>query len=74
MISYIFLFRRTLWVQKCVAVWIACALLTGCWDSREIDNLSIIQGVAIDTDEQEMLELTYQHLIAQKSRKICIAT
>ncbi|KJD45910.1 Ger(x)C family spore germination protein [Paenibacillus terrae] len=69
MISYIFLFRRTLSVQKCVAVWIACALLTGCWDSREIDDLSIIQGVAIDTDEQEMLELTYQHLIAQKSRK-----
>ncbi|MDY8095676.1 Ger(x)C family spore germination protein [Paenibacillus polymyxa] len=70
MLSYIFLFRRTLWAQKCFAAWIACAaLLTGCWDSREIDNLSIIQGVAIDTDQQDMLELTYQHLIAQKSRK-----
>ncbi|WP_025674312.1 Ger(x)C family spore germination protein [Paenibacillus polymyxa] len=69
MISYGLLFRRTLWVQKCFAAWIVCTLLTGCWDSREIDNLSIIQGVAIDTDQQDMLELTYQHLIAQKSRK-----
>ncbi|MCP3810296.1 Ger(x)C family spore germination protein [Paenibacillus sp. Lou8.1] len=66
--SYIFLFRRTLWVQKCITVWIACALLIGCWDSKEIDKLSIIQGVAIDMD-QDMLELTYQHLIAQKSKK-----
>ncbi|AZH27612.1 Ger(x)C family spore germination protein [Paenibacillus sp. M-152] len=69
MISYGLLFRRTLWVQKCFAAWIVCTLLTGCWDSREIDNLSIIQGVAIDMDQQDMLELTYQHLIAQKSRK-----
>ncbi len=69
MISYLFLLRRTLWLQKCCAAWIACSLLAGCWDSKEIDTLSIIQGVAIDTDQQDMLELTYQHLIAQKSRR-----
>ncbi|WP_025722093.1 Ger(x)C family spore germination protein [Paenibacillus polymyxa] len=69
MSSFIFLLRRTLRIQKCFAAWIACALLAGCWDSKEIDTLSIIQGVAIDTDQQDMLELTYQHLIAQKSRK-----
>ncbi|QDY85114.1 Ger(x)C family spore germination protein [Paenibacillus polymyxa] len=69
MISSPFLLRRTLWVQKCFAAWIACVLLTGCWDSKEIDTLSIIQGVAIDTDQQDKLELTYQHLIAQKSRR-----
>lgn len=43
-------------------------MLAGCWDSREIEDLSIILGVAIDMD-QDMLELTYQHLIAQKKQE-----
>ncbi|MBT2291703.1 Ger(x)C family spore germination protein [Paenibacillus albidus] len=67
--SFIFRFRRILRTRKCVAAWIVCALLTGCWDSRDINNLSIIQGVAIDTNQQGELKLTYQHLIAQKSKR-----
>jgi spore germination protein len=46
----------------------ACVLLTGCWDSREIEDLSIILGVAIDMD-QDRLKLTYQHLISQRKEK-----
>ncbi|MCE3200011.1 Ger(x)C family spore germination protein [Paenibacillus sonchi] len=68
MIVFSFRSHRIVPVRKCIAVCIACAFLTGCWDSKEIDKLSIIQGVAIDTN-QDMLELTYQHLIAQKSQK-----
>ncbi|KWX73102.1 Ger(x)C family spore germination protein [Paenibacillus jilunlii] len=68
MIAFTFRSRRIVSVRKCIAACVACAFLTGCWDSKEIDKLSIIQGVAIDTN-QDMLELTYQHLIAQKSKK-----
>ncbi|MFD1177917.1 Ger(x)C family spore germination protein [Paenibacillus puldeungensis] len=55
-------------LQKCTAVWLACALLTGCWDSQEIDELSIILGVAIDKDNN-MISLTYQHLVARESKR-----
>ncbi|MFB5675855.1 Ger(x)C family spore germination protein [Paenibacillus terreus] len=68
MTSSIFKSRPNLVLQKCIAAWMACVLLTGCWDSREIEDLSIILGVAIDLD-QDSLKLTYQHLIAQKQRK-----
>jgi spore germination protein len=69
MISFILQSRRIPRIRKCVAAWIICALLTGCWDSRDINNLSIIQGVAIDTNQQGELKVTYQHLIPQKSKR-----
>lgn len=59
-------YRRIMVLQKYLVIWLACTLLTGCWDSREIDELSIILGVAIDK-EQDMISLTYQHLIARES-------
>lgn len=68
MAAFIFRSRRIRLLQKCIAGWMACAVLAGCWDSREIEDLSIILGVAIDMD-QDMLELTYQHLIAQKKQE-----
>jgi spore germination protein len=69
MIASILQSRRIQRTTKYVAAWLTFVLLTGCWDSRDIDNLSIIQGVAIDANQQGELELTYQHLIAQKSKK-----
>ncbi|GIP13695.1 spore germination protein YndF [Paenibacillus macerans] len=68
MTAFSFRSRRSRLLQKCIAGWMACAVLAGCWDSREIEDLSIILGVAIDMD-QDMLELTYQHLIAQKNQE-----
>ncbi|WP_010271612.1 Ger(x)C family spore germination protein [Paenibacillus senegalensis] len=55
-------------LRKCAVVWIVCALLSGCWDSREIEELSVVLGVAIDVD-QDILQLTYQHLIAQRNNE-----
>jgi len=35
-------------------------MFTGCWDYREIDNLSIVAGVAVDKNEQGQYVLTVE--------------
>ncbi|MDE1428389.1 Ger(x)C family spore germination protein [Bacillus licheniformis] len=42
-------------------------LLTGCWDSRQIEKLSIAIGLALDKGEDDKnVKLTYQFLVPKK--------
>jgi spore germination protein KC len=50
-------------------VWAVLALsLTGCWNYREIDDMAIVAGVAIDKNEDGKLELTVEIVDAKGSR------
>ena len=37
-------------------------LLTGCWDKREINELSFVQGIGMDIDKDKMCNITVQVL------------
>lgn len=39
----------------------------GCWDSRNIEDLSLVIGVGLDKPEEENVEVTQQILIPQKA-------
>ncbi|QSS98889.1 Ger(x)C family spore germination protein [Pontibacillus sp. ALD_SL1] len=56
--------------MKACYVWLVAAfILTGCWDHREIEELGIITGVAIDkpedSDQSNMLTVTNQYVLPQ---------
>ncbi|XBO85886.1 hypothetical protein AAGG52_20145 [Bacillus licheniformis] len=45
-------------------------LLTGCWDSRQIEQLSIAIGLGVDKGEDDKnVKLTYQFLVPKRSDK-----
>ena len=44
-----------------------CAMFTGCWDKRELNELAIVLGVAIDKSEEGKISLIAQ--IARNSNK-----
>ncbi|WP_110955515.1 Ger(x)C family spore germination protein [Anaerosinus massiliensis] len=41
---------------------ILCLLLSGCWNRRELGNLSIVQGIGIDKTEDDQINITVQIL------------
>ncbi|MBP3039689.1 Ger(x)C family spore germination protein [Bacillaceae bacterium Marseille-Q3522] len=41
----------------------SCLLLTGCWDRKEVNDIGLVLGVAIDKSEDNQIELTLQILI-----------
>lgn len=42
---------------------VACCMLTGCWNYREIDSLSIVAGVAIERDSESGDYILYIEII-----------
>ncbi len=42
-----------------------CVLLTGCWDNKELNQLAIIVGAAIDKEKNNKIKLTVQVFIPQ---------
>ncbi|MBY8911341.1 Ger(x)C family spore germination protein [Bacillus sp. YC2] len=54
--------------MKTYIVIILCTLLlTGCWDSRNIEDLSLVIGVGLDKPEEENVQVTQQILIPTKA-------
>lgn len=48
-------------IVRLTALLIACLLLTGCWDSKELDTLFIVTGIGLDTAANEdKFEMTVQ--------------
>jgi spore germination protein KC len=44
---------------------LSLTLMTGCWDRRELNNLSVVLGTAIDKKKGKNLEVTVQVLVPQ---------
>ncbi|MFF2447937.1 Ger(x)C family spore germination protein [Neobacillus sp. NPDC058068] len=42
-----------------------CLLLTGCWDNKELNQLAIIVGAAIDKEKNNKIKLTVQVFLPQ---------
>jgi spore germination protein KC len=42
-----------------------CVLLTGCWDNKELNQLAIIVGAAIDKEKNNKIKLTVQVFLPQ---------
>lgn len=58
-------------MQKRILAWIILisllpAVLTGCWDRKELDTMAIIQAVGIDRTEDGQISLTLQLLLPGK--------
>ncbi|WP_421726920.1 Ger(x)C family spore germination protein [Bacillus velezensis] len=54
--------------MKTYIVIILCTLLlAGCWDSRNLEDLSLVIGVGLDKPEEENVEVTQQILVPQKA-------
>ncbi len=52
---------------RILSMFICTLLLSGCWDSRNIEELSLIIGVGLDKPDDKNLELTQQILVPKKS-------
>ncbi|MEW9110592.1 MAG: Ger(x)C family spore germination protein [Cytobacillus gottheilii] len=50
-------------VVHLIGLFVAISLLSGCWDSEEIEDLSLLVGVGIDLGEDDQLSLTHQILL-----------
>ncbi|HUC92186.1 MAG TPA: Ger(x)C family spore germination protein [Paenibacillus sp.] len=38
----------TVFLRRCALLFLVCALTSGCWDRRELNDISIVTGIAID--------------------------
>lgn len=52
---------------RILCMFICTLLLSGCWDSENIEELSLVIGVGLDKPDDENLELTQQILVPKKS-------
>ena len=50
-----------------LVVLLLCPLLTGCWDRKEINDLALVTGVAIDQASDNSIEVSVQIFIPQGS-------
>lgn len=48
---------------RILCMFICTLLLSGCWDSENIEELSLVIGVGLDKPDDENLELTQQILV-----------
>ncbi len=53
-------------MKKYIVIILCTLLLAGCWDSRNIEDLSLVIGVGPDKPEEENVEVTQQILVPQK--------
>nr|WGE05116.1 spore germination receptor protein GerAC [Bacillus subtilis] len=51
---------------RILCMFICTLLLSGCWDSEDIEELSLVIGVGLDKPDDENLELTQQILVPKK--------
>ncbi|MCB4340573.1 spore germination receptor protein GerAC [Bacillus subtilis] len=51
---------------RILCMFICTLLLSGCWDSENIEELSLVIGVGLDKPDNENLELTQQILVPKK--------
>ncbi|MEC1889589.1 spore germination receptor protein GerAC [Bacillus subtilis] len=51
---------------RILCMFICTLLLSGCWDSENIEELSLVIGVGLDKPDDENLELTQQILVPKK--------
>lgn len=42
-------------------------ILSGCWDTRELEKLLLVRGVGIDENDDKQIQLMYQILLPQSS-------
>jgi len=55
-------------IFKIIALLMVVFLLSGCWNSRELDNISILMGMGIDkSDKEGEIQLTTQIAVLQPS-------
>ncbi|MGF7534169.1 Ger(x)C family spore germination protein [Bacillus mexicanus] len=52
---------------RILCIFICTLLLSGCWDSRNIEDLSLVIGVGLDKSDHQNLELTQQILVPKKA-------
>lgn len=52
---------------RILCIFICTLLLSGCWDSKNIEELSLVIGVGLDKPDDHNLELTQQILVPKKS-------
>ncbi len=52
---------------RILCMFICTLLLSGCWDSENIEELSLVIGVGLDKPNDKNLELTQQILVPKKS-------
>lgn len=53
-------------MKKSIVIILCTLLLAGCWDSRNIEDLSLVIGVGLDKPAEENVEVTQQILIPKK--------
>ncbi|WLV25608.1 Ger(x)C family spore germination protein [Aciduricibacillus chroicocephali] len=46
-------------IKKCLLLLLSLLLLTGCWDSQEIEKRSYIVGIGLDKGENNLIKVTY---------------
>ncbi|MGR0118437.1 Ger(x)C family spore germination protein [Bacillus sp. 205(2023)] len=51
---------------RILCIFICTLLLSGCWDSKNIEELSLVIGVGLDKPDDHNLELTQQILVPKK--------
>ncbi|MHA7965507.1 Ger(x)C family spore germination protein [Paenibacillus sp. CAU 1782] len=59
--------RRTRLPALLLAALLVCPLLGGCWDRKEINDLALVTGVAIDQWDDKNIEVSIQIYIPQAS-------
>lgn len=55
-------------MKKYIVIFLCSLLLTGCWDSRNIEDLSLVIGVGLDKPEEENVEVTQRDSDPSKSK------
>ncbi|MEC1623889.1 Ger(x)C family spore germination protein [Bacillus mojavensis] len=51
---------------RILSIFICALLLSGCWDSKNIEELSLVIGVGLDKPDDHNLQLTQQILVPKK--------
>ncbi|WP_248925644.1 Ger(x)C family spore germination protein [Paenibacillus hamazuiensis] len=47
-------------MMRCILILTVSAMLTGCWDRKEIDELALVMASGIDMTDDDQIELTLQ--------------
>ncbi|MCM3173334.1 Ger(x)C family spore germination protein [Paenibacillus sp. MER 99-2] len=59
--------RRVRIALLLLVVLLLCPLLSGCWDRKEVNDLALVTGVAIDQRDDKTIEVSIQIFIPQDS-------
>lgn len=59
--------RRTRLTSAVLAALVLAPLLGGCWDRKEVNDLALVTGLAIDQRDDDLIEVSVQIFIPQDS-------